>query len=783
VDRALEDSASSDATLRCFAPRCLREPYLRALAAPGGPSELLGRRLHFGEVVARYLTALLAADPIVRTRPPDGLLDLLGKLDRPTFGDWATAADHLAAAVAGVAGPLAPLAGVLRDARGRPTAARAALGALVEIRNRVAHGDGGLVPSREDATIRLEEATPALRTLTTALRVVVHLPIGCFDTYESDDWGRPVAQVVWFVGAEAIRVTQPLDRWGVPPRMPFVRDRDGRLHWLPPLLATAVFERKGETELRLLWRMRTGLPEYSAPDADAPAPPLDPAPVALHAHWGAPADWATRERPPLDVAVPSPSAPPGLPRRVGGYEVVGRLASGGSGTVFAARSAEGELVALKLLAHTAQPSATMRGRFEREAIILARVRHPAVVRVLGGGFDPSAGAYLALEYVDGRDLACLYGDRRAGLDEALDIARQLLACLGDVHAQGIVHRDVKPSNVLLDGRRRVRLVDFGIARDAQAAPLTSTLDALGTLAYAAPEQLAGGAVDGRTDLYGAGRLLGWLLTGEPGGRPRDLPGVAAFLRRLTAAVRDDRFASAAEALATLSALGDGTAGPPVGAGARLAGGYRVARLDGRLDDDIWQATAVETATGQPVGLAVAVAGSPGAGVLADAARRASADPAWRVETGYRALLEDDGLSLLIADGEQVAVLVAGARHDTAVQPVVSTKVPTPEAALLALPGVTRVDLETQTLGARDHVGRTSDGRALAVVRALDRLPAGNPVYDATVVRLASRAVTLLAPLIGITDGHRWLWLRRLGARQLVVVDDPADALARALNRR
>jgi serine/threonine protein kinase len=214
---------------------------------------------------------------------------------------------------------------------------------------------------------------------------------------------------------------------------------------------------------------------------------------------------------------------------------------------------------------------------QREGVTTPQIAHPNVVRAVG--FDPFADPpYLAMEFVPGTSLRPLIAGRRLSIDDAVVILRQVLAGLAHAHAQGVVHRDVKPENILIrEGATdfaapgAVMLSDFGLGQSSRAFSPDSiamsmsvrtpgAAELVGTLDYMPPEQRAGGAVDGRADLYACGVVLFEMLTGErPAGNelPSELnPAVPAWLDaifRKAYARRDVRFASAeafAEALNT-----------------------------------------------------------------------------------------------------------------------------------------------------------------------------------------------------------------------------------------
>ncbi|MDX6513408.1 MAG: eukaryotic-like serine/threonine-protein kinase [Gaiellaceae bacterium] len=197
---------------------------------------------------------------------------------------------------------------------------------------------------------------------------------------------------------------------------------------------------------------------------------------------------------------------------LGRYRPVRPLGSGGSGSVWLARDeAQGRDVALKIVAREGKQAS----RAEREALAAARLRHERCLRAYA--FERDEGhVYIAYEYVPGRTVR---DAMRAGeLDDAsaVETGAQILEGLAHAHARGIVHRDVKPSNVLLaDGPEvSVRLLDFGLAQMQEAETLTAAGDVPGTLAYVAPERLAGEGASEASDVWGVGVLLWEALAGE-----------------------------------------------------------------------------------------------------------------------------------------------------------------------------------------------------------------------------------------------------------------------------
>ncbi|WP_395296518.1 Stk1 family PASTA domain-containing Ser/Thr kinase [Kitasatospora hibisci] len=206
----------------------------------------------------------------------------------------------------------------------------------------------------------------------------------------------------------------------------------------------------------------------------------------------------------------------------GRYRVEQRIASGGMSTVYKGTDTRlDRVVALKVMHPSLAGDAGFTGRFIREAKAVARLAHPNVVNVFDQGADGGA-VFLAMEYVPGRTLRDLLRDRGAlSIRAALDVLEPVLAALGAAHRAGLVHRDVKPENVLITDGGLVKVADFGLVRvldagDGTAASGTATTGTLlGTVSYLAPEQIRPGAgTDQRVDVYAAGILLYEMLTGH-----------------------------------------------------------------------------------------------------------------------------------------------------------------------------------------------------------------------------------------------------------------------------
>jgi tRNA A-37 threonylcarbamoyl transferase component Bud32 len=203
----------------------------------------------------------------------------------------------------------------------------------------------------------------------------------------------------------------------------------------------------------------------------------------------------------------------GLPERIGRYPILEELGQGAMGTVYRGRDEMLDRdVALKVMSK-GLADAHARERFLREAKAAARLQHPNIVVVYELGVHEGA-PFMVLELLEGVDLQrAIDSGIRPDPRATLPVVLQLLAGLGHAHEHGIVHRDVKPSNVFLPFGRPAKIMDFGVARLAGAGTTTAGV-VVGTPNYMSPEQASGGEIDGRSDLFSAGLILYELVTGE-----------------------------------------------------------------------------------------------------------------------------------------------------------------------------------------------------------------------------------------------------------------------------
>jgi tetratricopeptide (TPR) repeat protein/RIO-like serine/threonine protein kinase len=221
---------------------------------------------------------------------------------------------------------------------------------------------------------------------------------------------------------------------------------------------------------------------------------------------------------------------PGTAReRIGPYDILGELGRGGMGVVYRALDpALGRPVALKMILDASRADPEELERFHREARAAARLHHPGIVQVYGTGVHEGR-PYIAFELIEGESLEALLNRKQLSPRRTAELVRKVALALDHAHREGILHRDVKPANVLLDRSGEPHLTDFGLARTESASlKLTRTGEILGTPAYMAPEQADGtpGAQGPWTDIYALGGVLYRALAGRP---PFEGGGAAALI--------------------------------------------------------------------------------------------------------------------------------------------------------------------------------------------------------------------------------------------------------------
>ena len=241
----------------------------------------------------------------------------------------------------------------------------------------------------------------------------------------------------------------------------------------------------------------------------------------------------------------------------GRYRLEGRLGFGGMSTVHVATDQRLERrVAVKLLAEHLADDPTFVSRFQREAQAAARLVHPNIVQVFDSGQDESTGQYfIVMEYIEGSSCAEILRDQSwIEVDEAIAIIDQACEGLHYAHRHGVVHRDVKPGNLLRAREGEVKLADFGIAKATEQSSITQVGSVLGTAAYLAPEQARGEEAGPRADLYALGVVTYQLISGRLPYEASSLTELALKQQQETPATLDTLVAAVTPELADAVAI-------------------------------------------------------------------------------------------------------------------------------------------------------------------------------------------------------------------------------------
>jgi non-specific serine/threonine protein kinase len=369
---------------------------------------------------------------------------------------------------------------------------------------------------------------------------------------------------------------------------------------------------------------------------------------------------------------------PQVGAEVAGYRLESLISRGGMGVVYIAEDVRmGRKVALKLLAADLIDEERFRERFLRESKTAAAIDHPNVIPIYDAG-DADGLLFIAMRYVDGPDLRQLIRQQGAlELGRAVSIATQAASALGAAHARGLVHRDVKPANILLMPRGatetvdHIYLTDFGLAKHTSSVSgLTATGQFLGSVSYIAPEQAEGREVDARTDIYGLGCVLFECIAGRPPflkegdvatvmAHIRDDPPAVTEFRRdcpipLASVVArtlekspDDRYQSCDELIAALGKAAKAVAAEPV---SRTISSPVITAIDDAADADAASGASQEGAA-EPVAPAPEPVGGP------------QPDPAPSKTGSRRGLATAIGVAVALGAGGGLAVLLTGGDDD------------------------------------------------------------------------------------------------------------------------
>ena len=650
-------SSSSSFIISAYAPTPISVRYRILLAGDGDEVQRLNRYVAFARAVCGYTSALLISELLASDYKnlPEGVGDLLFKLGKgkPTSsGDWSKAAQAAANALRG--------ARSLTSAS-LSTAFWAALQRSVETRNASAHATGGrMAVSPEEAASTMAELEGDLRTIVRELEFLRRYPLlVAEDVSDERPRGGFTAKVHRIAGPGV--VTHDAVHFTSRPKSgrPFVVDieKPHRPLYLLPLIAVHRFT--GDAyEARLLEKVTEKGFQYDDPrggdrvhlepnEARGRLPVEDW--LSLSPSWLRPAEGlsaSTFE----SICGPSSVTTP----TVEGFEDLQLVGSGGCGRVFRAKeSGSGRVRALKILHSTVALDEGQRERLRRENQITQGLHHPGIVESELRS-SPEVGPYLVMEWVDGMDLEERLTHGRMSPVDVVPLCRELLSILRAVHAAGVVHRDIKPANIRIDSEGRARLLDFGVARDSSASRLTRAHDAVGTMEFAAPEQLRGEEVGPAADLYSLAKVALACLTA--GARPRPDPryvrgGLAAVLRRAVSMERSQRYVNASDFDEALATCLDGS-DCPVLPGYVAQGCFRVAEAPQEAPGlpGLWMARGAETTSQEDVSLFIAVDDSDAHHSLV--ALLAHLRGAGRLLShGYRAALHtSDGLFVCVTGG-------------------------------------------------------------------------------------------------------------------------------------
>jgi serine/threonine protein kinase len=257
--------------------------------------------------------------------------------------------------------------------------------------------------------------------------------------------------------------------------------------------------------------------------------------------------------------------------QIPGIKVLRLIGEGGTSRVYlASREGDDEPLVVKILRREIVSDRNALGRFMAEYALVERIQSRHVARIYGHG-DIDGHGYLVMEFFEGGDLDKRLGGRPLATAEALRLFRELMLALGDIHEKGILHRDLKPQNLMFREDGSLAIVDFGIAKHVDGIDRTGAGEVLGTPRYMSPEQVQGRALDLRTDIYSAGVLLYQMLTGrhlfegdtavevalqhlnKPAPLlPEPLAGYQPLLDKLVEKDRDARFRNADEVIGFLA---------------------------------------------------------------------------------------------------------------------------------------------------------------------------------------------------------------------------------------
>ncbi|HTU34749.1 MAG TPA: serine/threonine-protein kinase, partial [Candidatus Acidoferrum sp.] len=296
------------------------------------------------------------------------------------------------------------------------------------------------------------------------------------------------------------------------------------------------------------------------------------------------------------------------------YEILQLLGEGGMGAVYKARdTAVDRLVAIKIIRPDLASRPDILARFKQELVLARQVTHKNVIRIFDLG-EADGLKFITMDFIEGRDLKSILREKgKFATGEATSIVTQICRALDAAHSEGVVHRDLKPQNIMIDARSRVTVMDFGIARSMEMTGVTQTGSLVGTPEYMSPEQAKGEDIDTRSDLFTLGIIFYELLTGktpfyaetayatllkrtqERARDPVELdptipPHVSGVVMKCLETDRENRYASALDIVHDLgqqTLTSSRTALPPVDAGHPPSAGRRWASVFGSRRNQYW----------------------------------------------------------------------------------------------------------------------------------------------------------------------------------------------------
>ena len=567
------DSGLIDRVVRQEQPYPIAAAWQRVLVARSDSDRIVA--VHSAtEVVLRALVAMLVPD-YLRGPPNDAIDETLKHLEKPSLGVWLSLVQDLVRAIAERNGPspfLAEAREWLFDERGKPTESLDLLRELVELRNRHAHDAPSWTGAGRSAVTR-EHVTRARRSLQLLAWLGKYRLLRAVEQEPTRSWAfRGTIQLL----AGHALLTEPIPaEWTARllPEAIYLTDAAGSgVLELSPL---ACILPEGGTDRMFLFKRvhRNGrivvADDESGAEAVARTDQADATAVSLIGRRGSPALCQANEDRSRTIAHRVVEPEPLTSEALGGrYHVRGLLGEGGVAQVYRVWDPKsGEELALKLLREELAADPVFRERFKRAFRAIRSVRHPRVMSDVQLEELPGSGRmYLLMPLYTGGTLRERVEEGPQAPERVRRWAEQLFSALTALHAAHVIHRDVKPSNVLLDAQGDIVLADFDIARREGEVRLTHAAQQVGSTAYMAPEVQAGGNATAKSDVYSAALVIQELLEGrlERASPGATLAGPLGVLVRAAASARPEDRPTARAAVEMLRAAAGNEPSSPSG---------------------------------------------------------------------------------------------------------------------------------------------------------------------------------------------------------------------------